>query len=157
MASLGEDSTAPEDQLVLALDRELVRQLEIRLRAISPQIAETLKTATSHSVATLLQTAPRNSAGSAMLDRVRITINYPGFSTRLRQRRLELGLTFRSLERESGLSRKTLAAWEREQQIPNPAHVTRLVRPLTCSSDWLLFGEGKEPEHGNDRSEDHQG
>lgn len=141
-------STAPvEGQLVLLLDDELIRQLQIRIRTISPEIAKSLVVATGPNWTELLRTGPHDSDGIAMLD----------FSTRLHQRRTELGVSLRSLASESGLDRKTITAWEKGTQDPNPALVARLTRPLTCSLDWLLHGEGEEPEHGNDRGEDHQG
>lgn len=141
-------STVPaEEQLVLLLDDELIRQLQIRVRIISPQIAETLAVATSPNFPELLRTAPHDPGHIAKL----------GFSKRLHQRRTELGVSLRGLEGESGLSRKTIAAWEKGTQDPNPALVARLTRPLTCSLDWLLYGEGEEPEHGNDRGTNHEG
>jgi hypothetical protein len=153
------DSRPPETigQLVLALDTTLdgLRQLAMALRTISPQIP--LNSLNGNSLE-VLRSPKKSSTG----EYPEAKLNTREIGRRIRRRRqVDLGtpehpFTIEELARLSGRNARTIGRWERGQvDNPNPAFLASLCGPLSCTLDWLLYGE--ETEHGNDRSTDHQG
>jgi len=64
------------------------------------------------------------------------------FATRLRQRRLEVGMSQKDLAEKLGFANSTAAntigAWENARAYPRPMHLINICRLLSCSADWLL-------------------
>lgn len=58
--------------------------------------------------------------------------------TRLRERRLAMGLTQRQLETESGISRHEVSRYEGGRRTPRLQTIARLARALGVSVDDLL-------------------
>lgn len=141
-----------------AEDDAIVGQLGMALETKRPQIPHVSIPSGSEGFRSVPESAAPISPANAMLSAVPFTALQPDFSVRLHERRLEMGLTFEGLAREAGVSSRAIRNWEKgDVTSPNPAFVARLCRPLACTLNWLLHGEGKEPEHGNDRGKDHQG
>jgi transcriptional regulator with XRE-family HTH domain len=61
---------------------------------------------------------------------------------RIRQRRRELGLSTAELARRAGVTRDTLADWERDQTAPRSNRLLTLAGVLEASIIWLLEGQG---------------
>lgn len=66
------------------------------------------------------------------------------FGTRLRQMRIERGLTQAELaERLGGVKPGSVSQWETGRALPRADHLYRLARILWCSTDWLLEGDAQ--------------
>lgn len=61
-------------------------------------------------------------------------------SERIKRKRLDLGMTQRSLAKNSGVSYGGIQAYERGQ-IPKGDNLLKIARVLGCSMDWLMTGE----------------
>jgi DNA-binding XRE family transcriptional regulator len=141
-------STVPvaEGQLVLVLDDALIQQLRLALRTIPPQIPlDSLSDLSSDFLG-----FPRiSSTGNA----AKAKLNAREIGDRIRGRREPL-MTIEELATASGVTARTIGSWERGEVTPG-RKLSLLCEPLSATLDWLRYGE--EPEHGNDRGEDHQG
>ena len=60
------------------------------------------------------------------------------FGERLKQLQEECGKTFHQIERESGVSKTSLAYWCRTDAMPNSNSLIQLVKYFDVSADWLL-------------------
>lgn len=63
------------------------------------------------------------------------------FAERLKELRLEKGLTQAQLSKETGLSHTALVYWETEQRVPNAKAIVILARYFGVSTDYLLGEE----------------
>lgn len=62
-------------------------------------------------------------------------------ASRMRQRRVALGLSQEDLARKSGISLGGIRGYERGQ-MPKADYLLALSQSLECTTDWLLTGEG---------------
>ena len=60
------------------------------------------------------------------------------FSTRLRELRLEEGLSQYQLAVASGLSQTAIAHWELEKRVPNANAVIALAKFFDVTTDYIL-------------------
>ncbi len=60
------------------------------------------------------------------------------FAERLKELRLEKGLTQKQLAQNTGLSKSAIDFWEREQRVPNANAVVVLAKFFGVTSDYLL-------------------
>jgi transcriptional regulator with XRE-family HTH domain len=60
------------------------------------------------------------------------------FSARLKELRMEKGLSLAQLEKETGLSQSALSYWEIGKRIPNANAVIILAKFFQVSTDYLL-------------------
>lgn len=63
---------------------------------------------------------------------------------RLKERRKKLGITIAQIHDETGISTGILSAWERGEKLPSAPSLIKLANILSCSVDWILFGETQE-------------
>ncbi len=70
-------------------------------------------------------------------------IKETNFSSRLRQRREQLGIRKHDLASSIGVSLTTIQQYE-NGQIPRGELAVRLAEVLDCSLDWLLAGRGQD-------------
>lgn len=61
--------------------------------------------------------------------------------TRLKRRRLALGLTLQDLAQKSGISARTISQWERGAREPRPQMIPRIALALEIEATELM-----EPE-----------
>ena len=57
---------------------------------------------------------------------------------RLKELRLEKGLTQKQLAQNTGLSKSAIDFWEREQRVPNANAIIVLAKFFSVTSDYLL-------------------
>ena len=67
------------------------------------------------------------------------------FAQRLKELRLEMGLTQAELAKESGLRQSHISSWESGLRMPLPDGLLKLANFFNCSVDYLL---------GNDKDEE---
>ena len=60
------------------------------------------------------------------------------FIERLKELRVEKGLTQTELSKATGLSQSALALWENGQRIPNALAIIALAKYFGVSADYLL-------------------
>ncbi len=60
------------------------------------------------------------------------------FAERLKELRLEKGLTQKQLAQNTGLSKSAIDFWEREQRVPNANAIIVLAKFFSVTSDYLL-------------------
>ena len=60
------------------------------------------------------------------------------FAERLKELRLEKGLTQKQLAQNTGLSKSAIDFWEREQRVPNANAIIVLAKFFSVASDYLL-------------------
>ena len=65
---------------------------------------------------------------------------------RLRSARSKIGLSSDAAAEKIGVTRWTLNAWERDDNIPSGYNIINLCKAYNVSSDWLLFGKEWRPE-----------
>jgi transcriptional regulator with XRE-family HTH domain len=71
--------------------------------------------------------------------------NQNTFAFRLKSRRVKLKITQNLLAEFVGVTKNAYQTWELSTN-PNAKYIPRLAEKLKCSTDWLLIGEGPEPE-----------
>ena len=64
--------------------------------------------------------------------------NMKDFAERLKELRLEKGLTQKQLAQNTGLSKSAIDFWEREQRVPNANAIIVLAKFFSVTSDYLL-------------------
>lgn len=57
---------------------------------------------------------------------------------RIKQRRLELGLTQEDIAKKIGVNRSTVSSWEIERREPDGEILAKLANILQCTTDFLL-------------------
>lgn len=62
--------------------------------------------------------------------------------TRIRSRRLQIGMTQAQLAKSLGLSRVTITKWESGATKPDGENLHRLAHTLDRPSEWILYGTG---------------
>ena len=60
------------------------------------------------------------------------------FAERLKDLRIEKGLSQIGLSKETGISSSAIAFWELEKRIPNLVDVVTLIRFFGVSADYML-------------------
>ncbi len=60
------------------------------------------------------------------------------FAERLKELRMEEGLTTKKLGEAIGVSDAAISRWERSLQIPNIVYLTALAKYFKVSADYLL-------------------
>ena len=60
------------------------------------------------------------------------------FIERLRELRIERGLTQTQIAQSTGLSQPALANWEKGKRIPNAVAIIKLAKFFNVSADYLL-------------------
>ncbi|MFA0080246.1 S24 family peptidase [Vibrio artabrorum] len=71
-------------------------------------------------------------------------------SSKLRNKRMSLGLSQRALAKKIGVTSTSISQWEREENIPKGASLFKLANVLDVSIEWLTNGEleiKQPPEH----------
>ena len=60
---------------------------------------------------------------------------------RIKNRRIELGLSQDILAKTCGVGQSTVANWERGGHIPRPAKINKIAKALNIEEVWLITGE----------------
>ncbi|MEZ9701938.1 S24 family peptidase [Vibrio sp. 10N.261.46.E12] len=72
-------------------------------------------------------------------------------SSKLKNKRIALGLSQRELAKKIGVTGTSISQWEREENIPKGVSLFKLANVLNVSVEWLSNGEfetNPSPEHG---------
>ncbi len=59
------------------------------------------------------------------------------FAYRLKDLRMEKGLTLKQLSEHIGVSFNTISRWEREERVPNIENIVALAKFFKVSADYL--------------------
>jgi repressor LexA len=60
------------------------------------------------------------------------------FAERLKELRLEKGLSQRALANKTGISQNAIAFWENKKRVPNAVAVATLAKFFDVTADYLL-------------------
>ena len=66
-------------------------------------------------------------------------------NTRIRERRLQLGLKQKQLASKIGIAATNISMWESGTTSPKGENLVRLASALRVSPDWILYGGDLEP------------
>ena len=66
------------------------------------------------------------------------------FAQRLKELRLEMGLTQAQLAKEAGLRQSHISSWESGLRMPLPDGLLKLANFFNCSVDYLLGNDENE-------------
>lgn len=67
-----------------------------------------------------------------------------GWGERMRKARDDMGLSVEQAAVRIGVTRTTLASWEREDTSPDLADVSQIARALQIEAAYLVFGRERE-------------
>lgn len=63
---------------------------------------------------------------------------------RIKERRLELKLSQRSLGKRAGVAHVTISQWERDETSPRGDNLFKLAEALSVEPGWIIRGDGSD-------------